>query len=135
MTDKGFRPVFGRQNDVYAYIVSYTDANKRPPNVREIQEAIGSKSPRSVGQFLDSLEKAGLIKRGKGSRNIAVVDARPHCPLCKGVGRYELPMSPNEKSDAVKVLRSAGWSIRQMCKLFGYSSPRSISYLLAKEKK
>lgn len=45
-----------------------------PPTIRELQEYCRFSSPRSVMQFLDALEEAGVIKRGPGARNIRIVD-------------------------------------------------------------
>ncbi len=54
-------------------LISYVDREKRPPNIRELQQIMQLKSPRSVGQYLESLEHHGFITRGKGARNIQIL--------------------------------------------------------------
>ena len=49
----------------------------KPPTVREIQDIMGFKSPRSVGQMLEALERAGYIRRSEGARNISILRNPP----------------------------------------------------------
>jgi repressor LexA len=44
---------------------SFTRRNGYPPTVREICKATGLKSPRSVSQHLQALERKGYIQRGR----------------------------------------------------------------------
>ena len=46
---------------ILKFLRSYTDRHGRPPTVREIQRAVGFKSPRAVSYFLDKLEKAQWV--------------------------------------------------------------------------
>lgn len=62
-----------KQAGLLSQIVGYLRREQRSPTVRELQCLLKAKSPRSVGQFLDGLEKAGYIKRGKGARNIRIL--------------------------------------------------------------
>jgi repressor LexA len=48
-----------------------------PPTVRELQEECGFRSPRSVLQFLGTLEEAGYIERVHGARNIRILKPPP----------------------------------------------------------
>ncbi len=43
------------------------------PTIRDLQEAAGLRSSRTVIQYLNALEKAGVITRGDGPRNIRIV--------------------------------------------------------------
>jgi repressor LexA len=51
-----------------------------PPTVREMQEFAGFRSPRSVTQFLEALEKAGYVRRGEGARNIRILKTHDSSP-------------------------------------------------------
>ena len=55
-----------KQQQIYEYILSYTDQNGYPPSVREIAAAVGLKSPSTVHFHLKGLEEAGVITRGAG---------------------------------------------------------------------
>ena len=57
------------------FLRSYTEKHRRPPTVREIQRAVGFKSPRAVSYFLDKLEKARRIVRRGRSRGIFLAGA------------------------------------------------------------
>jgi len=48
-----------------------------PPTVREMQAIGGFRSPRSVAQYLEVLERAGYVRRGRGARNVRVVREPP----------------------------------------------------------
>ena len=71
------KAVTNRQSRFLADLVAYIRKENRPPTNRELQQIMGLRSPRSVGQYLDALEKAGYIKRGKGARNIKVLQSLP----------------------------------------------------------
>lgn len=58
-------------------LVAYIREESRAPTNREMQQITGLKSPRSVGQYLEALEKAGYIKREKGARNIKILQNPP----------------------------------------------------------
>lgn len=60
------------------------------------------------------------------------------CPVCKGVGKVELPYKLRSKArinDIVmaKLLHKDGYSLRQIGKYLGYKSPRSIQLLLGQK--
>ncbi len=57
---------------------------KRPPTVRELQKIMGLKSPRGVSQYLEALEEADYIKRGKGARNIQILKSIPSAEIGRG---------------------------------------------------
>lgn len=54
-------------------LVAFRHRRGTAPTIREMQEFMGFRSPRSVVQFLDALEAAGYIKRAEGARNIRIL--------------------------------------------------------------
>jgi repressor LexA len=53
----------GRQQEIWEYLVEYTDRHGYPPTVREIGDAVGLASPSTVHAHLANLERAGFLKR------------------------------------------------------------------------
>ncbi len=83
-----------RQQEIWQFLVEYTDGHGYPPTVREIGEAVGLASPSTVHAHLANLERAGLLKRDPskpraldlvGHRRVdapaAAVDDIPRLPL------------------------------------------------------
>lgn len=85
-----------RQQEIWQFLVEYTNGHGYPPTVREIGEAVGLASPSTVHAHLANLERAGLLKRDPskpraldlvGHRRVdapaaaAVVDDIPRLPL------------------------------------------------------
>ena len=58
-------PLTIRQKEILEFLGSHTRDFGYPPTVREICRATGLKSPRSVSQHLQALERKGYIHRGK----------------------------------------------------------------------
>ena len=52
-----------RQQEIWQFLVEYTDGHGYPPTVREIGEAVGLASPSTVHAHLANLERCGLLKR------------------------------------------------------------------------
>ena len=52
-----------RQQEIWQFLVEYTDGHGYPPTVREIGEAVGLASPSTVHAHLANLERAGLLRR------------------------------------------------------------------------
>jgi repressor LexA len=52
-----------RQNAVFQAILSYYRENGISPTVREIGAAVGLPNPSAVANHLNSIERAGYIKR------------------------------------------------------------------------
>ena len=50
-----------KQQEVYDYILSFTNEYGYPPSVREIGAALGLKSPSTVHFHMKGLEEAGVI--------------------------------------------------------------------------
>lgn len=65
-----------KQQQIYDYILSFTDEYGYPPSVREIGEAVGLKSPSTVHFHLKGLRTAGLISQAEGkTRAITITNA------------------------------------------------------------
>lgn len=63
-----------KQNQIYDYILTYTQERGYPPSVREIAAAVHLKSPSTVHFHLKAMEAAGVIHRGVGkTRSITPV--------------------------------------------------------------
>lgn len=60
------------------------------------------------------------------------------CPICHGTGNIKRPHGMQKdmelKRNHAKSLRDSGYSIREICVLMGYKSPRSIQDLLTTSK-
>src|SRR5207245_3714363 len=52
-----------RQQEIWDFLVGYTDQHGYPPTVREIGAAVGLASPSTVHAHLANLERAGLLRR------------------------------------------------------------------------
>lgn len=59
------QPLTCRQKEILDFLESFTQRMGYPPTVREICKATGLKSPRSVSQHLQALERKGYIQRGR----------------------------------------------------------------------
>jgi len=63
-----------KQKKIFDFITDYISDSGYHPTVREIASAIGLSSSATVHAHLSKLEKAGYIKRGKGSsRSIEII--------------------------------------------------------------
>lgn len=58
-------PLTIRQKEILEYLGVHTRDYGYPPTVREVCRATGLKSPRSVSQHLQALERKGYIQRGR----------------------------------------------------------------------
>jgi repressor LexA len=67
------RQAQGSAEKIVGFIRSATRRYQRPPTIREIQAALGFKSPRAVTYFLEKLEKARRVVRRGRSRGIFLV--------------------------------------------------------------
>lgn len=77
------------------HLVAYRRSEGVTPTVREMQAFMGFRSPRSVGQYLDALEKSGLIERGEGARNIRILRVQPDAAVPDRVGTVQVPVVGN----------------------------------------
>ncbi|MDH3216881.1 MAG: transcriptional repressor LexA, partial [Candidatus Krumholzibacteria bacterium] len=76
-------PLTNRQKEILQVLERSTADNGYPPTVREVCKATGLRSPRSVTQHLEALERKGYIRRGREkSRAIRFLhrDAGPSAP-------------------------------------------------------
>lgn len=59
------------------------------------------------------------------------------CPICKGSGDIEEPSGRMDEAKArrvmAKALRAEGYTIRQIMRLIGWKSPRSVMVALEAE--
>lgn len=55
-----------KQTRFYAALKKYIEKNKTSPTIEELQELLDISSPRGVVQYLEALEKKGLVLRAKG---------------------------------------------------------------------
>ena len=55
-----------KQQQIYDYIISFTDEHGYPPSVREIGAYVGLSSPSTVHFHLKGLQSAGLITQAAG---------------------------------------------------------------------
>ena len=63
-----------KQQQIYDYILTFSDEHGYPPSVREIAEAVQLKSPATVHFHLKGLREAGYISQAEGkTRAITVV--------------------------------------------------------------
>jgi repressor LexA len=70
-------PLTDRQQQVYAFLTAYLDANGYPPTLQEIARHLHVSGNLGVLRHLKALERAGLITRSPGSsRSIVLVDRR-----------------------------------------------------------
>jgi repressor LexA len=64
-----------KQQQIYDYILSFTQEHGYPPSVREIAQAVDLKSPSTVHFHLKGLREAGLISQAEGkTRAITITD-------------------------------------------------------------
>ena len=55
-----------RQQEIYNFILSFTNEHGYPPSVREIGAEVGLKSPSTVHFHMKGLEEAGVIVKAEG---------------------------------------------------------------------
>ena len=64
-----------KQQQIYDYILAFSEEHGYPPSVREIAEAIGLKSPATVHFHMKGLREAGVIAQAEGkTRAITITD-------------------------------------------------------------
>ncbi len=79
-----------KQQQIYDYILAFTDSHGYPPSVREIAEAVQLKSPSTVHFHMKGLREMGLISQAEGkTRAISITDGshnrRDQVPLLGSV--------------------------------------------------
>ncbi len=64
-----------KQQEIYDYILSFSEEHGYPPSVREMAAAVGLKSPSTVHFHLKALRENGLITQAEGkTRAISIAD-------------------------------------------------------------
>ena len=66
-----------KQQQIYDYILSFTNQHGYPPSVREIGAAVGLKSPSTVHFHMKGLEEAGVIVKAEGKTRAITIPAMP----------------------------------------------------------
>ena len=80
-----------KQQEIYDYILQFTQEKGYPPSVREIGEALGLKSPSTVHFHIKGLENAGVLTKTAGKTRTltlnedAVTSRRDKIPLVGNV--------------------------------------------------
>lgn len=80
-----------KQQEIYDYILQFTQEKGYPPSVREIGEALGLKSPSTVHFHIKGLENAGVLTKTAGKTRTltlnedAVTARRDKIPLVGNV--------------------------------------------------
>jgi repressor LexA len=67
--------VTGKQQQIYDFILAFSQEHGYPPSVREIAQAVDLRSPSTVHFHLKGLREAGLISQAEGkTRAITITD-------------------------------------------------------------
>ena len=69
-----------KQQEIYDFILSFTNEHGYPPSVREIGAAVGLKSPSTVHFHMKSLEEAGVIVKAEGKTRAISLPGVPMGP-------------------------------------------------------
>lgn len=69
-----------KQQQIYDYIIAFTDEHGYPPSVREIGEYVGLKSPSTVHFHLKGLQSAGLISQAAGKTRAISINSDEDLP-------------------------------------------------------
>jgi repressor LexA len=84
-----------RQQEIWQFLVEYTDGHGYPPTVREIGEAVGLASPSTVHAHLANLERAGLLRRDPTKpRALELIGHRTVAASVASVGVDDVPRLP-----------------------------------------
>ena len=67
-----------KQQQIYDYILSFSQENGYPPSVREIAQAVDLRSPSTVHFHLKGLREAGLISQAEGKTRAITVTGGTH---------------------------------------------------------
>lgn len=109
-----------RQQEIWQFLVEYTDGHGYPPTVREIGEAVGLASPSTVHAHLANLERAGLLKRDPtkpraldliGHRTVAApapVEEVPRLPLLGQIAAGSPLLAEENVEDRIAVPEPLG---------------------------
>ena len=72
-----------KQQQIYDFILEFTNRHGYPPSVREIGAAVGLKSPSTVHFHLKGLEEAGVIVKAEGKTRAISLPGAPLGPVAE----------------------------------------------------
>ena len=72
-----------KQQQIYDFILEFTNRHGYPPSVREIGTAVGLKSPSTVHFHLKGLEEAGVIVKAEGKTRAISLPGAPLGPVAE----------------------------------------------------
>ncbi len=84
------RDLTPKQQEIYDFIVSFSDEHGYPPSVREIGQAVGLKSPSTVHFHIKGLENAGVITKAAGKTRAMTLTEET-----EGARRDKIPLVGN----------------------------------------
>jgi len=67
-------PLTENETDIWGYILGYDSDYGYSPTLKEIATFVGSPNHQAAQYYLRQLEYKGYIKRGKGWRNISIIE-------------------------------------------------------------
>ncbi len=70
-----------KQQEIYDFILSFTNEHGYPPSVREIGAAVGLRSPSTVHFHMKGLEEAGAIVKAEGKTRAISLPGVPFRPV------------------------------------------------------
>ncbi|MCI9353060.1 MAG: transcriptional repressor LexA [Lawsonibacter sp.] len=74
-----------KQQQIYDFILAFTNEHGYPPSVREIGAAVGLKSPSTVHFHMKGLEEAGVIVKAEGKTRAISLPGFPLGPVAEEV--------------------------------------------------
>jgi len=72
-----------KQQQIYDYILAFTNQHGYPPSVREIGAAVGLRSPSTVHFHMKGLEEAGVIVKAEGKTRAISLPGAPLGPVAE----------------------------------------------------
>ena len=72
-----------KQQQIYDFILEFTNRHGYPPSVREIGTAVGLKSPSTVHFHMKGLEEAGVIVKAEGKTRAISLPGAPLGPVAE----------------------------------------------------
>lgn len=79
-----------KQQEIYDFILQFTQENGYPPSVREIGQAVGLKSPSTVHFHIKGLENAGVLTKAAGKTRAMTLQGEED-----GAQRDKIPLVGN----------------------------------------
>ena len=113
-----------RQQEILEFIGDFQRTQGASPSVAEIQSHFALRSPASVTEYLNALEKKGAIRRNPGqARNIRLVDSEAWIPSVNIPIFGSIPAGfaeiPNPQADRSIAFDRASLRVSKNSRLFG----------------